>query len=184
MKSIDPKSFGKLNSLVGINESKLIIYGYVERTINISGIVVDVKWYVVPDRTMKCDILFGREFIRKSKLRFELFGRNINICPVEKMMSVVNPAIDAKVDDVNGNLDRYSDDVLEIMNIEYESDFSELKVNPDVSDVSKLNLINVYETNYIRSQKGNNAHSFPEDFKMKIRLKEDKIFHYNPRRLS
>ena len=154
--------------LKGINSSMLKIVGHIDRDIIIDGIQIRSRFYVVPNETMSCNILFGRELLSNPQLQFVIEGEELKA-------KGVNP------------IARLLPEVYGILNIEYGSDQSNipnLEIGPQVNVEIKKKLYQIFENKYFKKQDEKTLLDFPEELKMKIRLKEDKPFKFNPRRLS
>jgi len=66
----------KGNSYKGINESPLLVYGKIYDQIileNLNNSWFDITFLVVDDKTMRYDVIIGREFINNANLKFIFF---------------------------------------------------------------------------------------------------------------
>lgn len=150
------------NSLMftGINESALKIIGMVRMKITIGTIKKNnVIMYVVPDKTMLCQVVLGRDLMREFEFK------------------LLEPEAAIALNNV----------ISEIMNIEVSSSNAVNKVSDslaigfDVPDDSKIAFKNLFEKKYLMPER-------PQEpvvkMKLTLNLREHTPFHFGPRRLS
>lgn len=114
-----------VHSFRGINGSKLNILGTFKQAITVSGITVDVLFYLVPDDTMSASCILGRDFMSNKNVRIT-FDKKINVTEICKP---------DKSDNLEVRSEIFCDAVKDILNIDVFSETEhnvELNVNPDL----------------------------------------------------
>ena len=156
-------------SFSGINCSKLRIIGVIARQVKVKERWFWTKFYVVPNDTMSFRCLVGREFLNDSQLRF-IFQNNEIF--VEEESVDENPYVNSEVHS--------------LMSIEVEiNNDKEVVINPNVDQKWKDKLLSLYVEHYKQpfTEVIMNG-TTDESYSVKIHLKDDKPFSFNPRRLS
>ena len=152
--------------LKGVNSMKVKLVGFIVRKVKVEDILFTTKFYVTSDDTMKSNVLLGREFISDSNLRFVFEG--------DKMIVTRRLEID---ENVNGFVE---DEVMSIMNIEYEIPDNELKIDENTDEGTKAELVRIYNDNYVNGEQVVEK----SEYMMKIDLKDEDPFYLQARRLS
>ena len=155
------------NSFCGINQSPIRVLGTLLKTIEIEGIKVELRFLVVPNDTMSCAMLLGRDFTRNPLIKIEL-GDTIKVTQRNKHDST-----------------NEIDCVSEIMRIEYQTTpvnvKEELNINTDMGLMIVERVRNLYNSEYV--SKWESGGKEPE-IEMKISLKNDQPITFRPRRLA
>lgn len=139
------------DNFCGMNKSCVRVLGTFTKKVVIEGIEINIRFLVVPNETMSCEMLLGRDFSRSPLVRVEL-GETIkvlrNSIPADKIVN-------------------------QTMQIEYlESPVKvneELNVNPDIDTRIVEEVKNLYEGEYVAKRDLDAKEPEP---KMKILLKK------------
>lgn len=144
----------------GINNSRLEVLNIFDGDIDVKGVRIKIKFYVVPDPTMTFRMLLGRDFLTCPLIRVTL-GDTIEIEDVretneEQIFSIT--------------VSESSDNVRD-----------ELRVNPEIGQDTINKAREIYKSSYLRNfQAGEREFGFEMD----IVLKHDQPISARPRRLS
>lgn len=148
----------------GINGSQVDVLGIFQRDCMIENIDVSIKFYVVPDHTITCDALIGRDLISRPTVKVTFTGDKV----------------------IFENNDKSSDFICnEIMNIECAHEPTSVKdrLNIDCKakpEISK-EIEDMYRSNYLLNLASGKA---DKEWEMSIKLKSDQPISFSPRRLA
>lgn len=144
----------------GINESALEIVGVVRMNITAGMARSDnVMLYVVPDKTMQCQAILGRDLMK-------ILG--FKLTEPEGIVALDNAIHEIMSIEVNSS--RAEDEI-----------FDSLAIGVEASNCDKIMLKDIFRTKYLLAERPEEA-----KFKMKLslNLRQHTPFHFNPRRLS
>lgn len=142
----------------GINESALEIQGVIRAKICVeNAIAEDVTLRIVPERTMKCDALLGRDVLKKLGLTKIKQSRE---CEVK---SIANEIL--------------SIDVSEVVS----SEVDRLDINPDLPYAVKCRVIEKFQMKYLQAEKPKEPKIKAE---LKLNIKDKQPFHHAPSKLT
>lgn len=157
------------SGIVGINGSELVILGdvFVDITPLDSQFPINVKLNVVPDTTIKCDCLLGRNFLSHPNVIFNIDNGNFEI-------EFKRPDI------VPFN---------EILSLEIVSEQTELDIDIEMTlpHNVKTDVRNIFYKNYLSDNNCDhklNYNAVIPSSEIEIELKDSNVFYFNPRRLS
>jgi len=147
-------------SFAGINGSALEIKGVVRMNIN-TGTTKrnNVMLYIVPDKTMRCQVIMGRDLMKDFEFK------------------LMEPERIKALDDT----------ISEIMNIEINNSnvmdemMDSLNIGSQITEHDKVAFKNIIKEKYVLPER-------PQEpmikMKLKLKLREHTPFHFSPRRLS
>lgn len=145
----------------GINGSRLKIDGAFFGRLEVSGVQVEIQFYVVPDNTMAFDILLGRDFLNCSQLHVT-FCEGIKIAGAEETRTIDS-----------------------LMHIDYGDGSvrsrDELRINPAIGEDVSARICEAYESHYFKKMR---AEKNASDYEMIIALKHEQPISSQPHRLS
>lgn len=156
----------------GINGSPLEIIAIFYSKVDIEGIIVDIKFYVVPNHTMAFMALLGRDFSTQSSIKITLADRVIisknsdyleDICLANNSDTAISEIMNIEIDDAYNNCEREN-----------------LQINLNIGNQEVEKIKEMY-SDYARVR---DAKTCQTDFEMKISLKNDQVISLRPRRLS
>lgn len=154
-------------NFTGINGSKLNILGTFEAETNISeDLIINLKYYVVPDDTMSFPVILGRDFMSLNSIKITF---NQNCVSVTKADS-----------------EEVSSTVNEIMSICYENvtenHLENLNINEDLDNGNLAKFSDLFLNKYIKPKR---PFKPKVDYEFKLHVIQDHVpFFYRPRRLS
>lgn len=157
------------SGIVGINGSELVILGdvFVDITPLDSQFPINVKLNVVPDTTIKCDCLLGRNFLSHPNVIFNIDNGNFEI--EFKRLDIVP--------------------FNEILSLEIVSEQTELDIDIEMTlpHNVKTDVRNIFYKNYLSDNNCDhklNYNAVIPSSEIEIELKDSNVFYFNPRRLS
>ena len=154
------------NVFCGINGSRLKILNIFEKDIEIEGITLKIKFYVVPDETINFTALLGRDFFTHPGINITLSDRVL---------------ISKKDDSVN----LLKLQIEELMHIEYinepEDLRNDLQINPEIDFETAEKLRNLFKDIYLKCKE---SEANEPDFEMQISLTHNQPISFRPRSLS
>lgn len=157
VKNYNKNSIADYNKFCGINKSKLIVNGSVNVSLTLNDCIKIVTLLVVPDDTMSSCVVLGRDILKI----FKLILRN------EKAYETESEAINA------------------IMNIDIDYDHSDtcadMKLGTDLTEQARSDFKKLFIEEYIQPERPEKPHVNSE---LKLIVKDNNPFHYQPRRLS
>lgn len=159
-KFVPPGSISQLESehYEGLNGSVLKIKGGVIAKISLENAMTEnAMMRVVPDHTMRCDVLIGRDILKKLDL---MITKRSNEKDIE---SIANEILNIEVNDEDSN------------------DIDTLKINPNLSYAIRNKIKEKINTDYLQAEKPLEPKVKAE---LKLHIKEKQPFHYAPNRLS
>ncbi|XP_022160829.1 uncharacterized protein LOC111026944 [Myzus persicae] len=154
------------SGIVGINGSELIILGqmYVDVFQPNIGDPLNIKLKVVPNDTIKCDCLLGRDFLSHPRV---IFGVNNGSFEIEiKRSDIIS---------FNEILN------LEILNI--KNDSIDLRLDHTLPEHIRVNMNNIYRQFYLDNTNEQDNEPLVSE-PLQIVLKSQDVFSFQPRRLS
>lgn len=133
-----------IDQFCGINGSRLVVDGIFHGDVDIKGVRIKIKFYMVPDSVMAYHVLLGRDFLNCPSLRVTL-GETFEITNVEEECAVNH-----------------------IMHVQCSGDSdqaSELRINPAIGETTSSRIRAAYESCYLS---GFNAEKLAPDVEMII----------------
>ena len=147
----------------GLNGSRLQTDFIYKTNIDVEGIKADVRFLVVPDKTMSFPIILGRDFIS-------------------------NPSIKGNLNIFNSHNTSENSELLflqQLMSIKYVESPSnankELRINEKLDREISNQIMVSYENDYLKTYE---TSSIKDDFEVKIILKHEQPISFRPGRLS
>jgi len=157
-----------LSGLVGINGSELVVLDqmFVDILPPDDEHPINVNINIVPDSTIKCDLLLGRNFLSHPRVvliinsgSFEIDFKRSDIVPFD-----------------------------EILSIESSQDYKSIELNLNIEETLpshvKSEVENIVTSLYVNNSSPPSKLITCDPPELKIELKDSSIFHFNPRRLS
>ncbi|XP_029163739.1 uncharacterized protein LOC114940178 [Nylanderia fulva] len=145
----------------GINGSQLEIDDAFVGQLEVGGVQIEMKFYVVPRKTMAFDVLLGRDFLNCPRLHVTI-GDTLEIAGAEEKRAI--------------NL---------LMHIDCGSDSvdscKELKINPAIGGGVSARICGAYKAHYINKMR---VEENASNYEMIIALKHEQPISLRPRRLS
>ncbi|XP_078051678.1 uncharacterized protein LOC144477812 [Augochlora pura] len=155
-------------SYYGVNESPLIIDGIFDSEVEINGIAIPMKFFVVPNQTMSYTVLLGRDYI---------MSLTIKISPGCKF-DIENVASNDKIE----NSDYFEH---QIMQIDCVDENSNIDLRLDIDSTIVLNVsARVQQLYYEELISSRNDKTVPNNMEMVISVKTEQPISFRPRRLS
>lgn len=162
-----PLSSPIVSGLVGINGSELIVLDqmFIDIFSPDDDCPINVKVNIVPDSTIKCDLLLGRNFLSHPRVvltinsgSFEIDFKRSDIVPFDEILSI-DSGQDSKVSGINLNIE-------ESLPSNVKSEIEDIVTHSYLDNDSTLQS------------------KIIEPPELVIELKDSSVFHFNPRRLS
>jgi len=127
----------QVGQFYGLNGSRLRIDGVFFGILEVNGVQVKIKFHAVPSDTMAYSILLGRDFLKCPRICVTL-GETVRVSGVDEEQAI------------------------KLMNIEYNDDFIRLfdglNINPDIDENVSARIRGAYDSCYLTSSEGKNAH--------------------------
>lgn len=155
------------NNYKGINESPLLVYGRIYDQIileNLNDLWFNITFLVVDDKTMRYDVIIGREFINNAKiyLKFIFFQ-------------------DKYVFEVVADCKEIACDLLTINAIETKEPYDSIieNLDKDLNFQDRQDLLNIFiDVENLEVEKVN------DNYCIQVYLKDNSLSRYAPRRMS
>lgn len=159
---VDPVSTG----IVGINGSELVVLNQIYADINQPNIgdPINIKLNVVPDNTIRCDCLLGRNFLSHPRV---IFGNNNGKFEIELKHSDRIPF----------------DEILNLSALDMKSNDIDLNLDLSIPENIKNKLYEIYDNFYLNNEYQTELEPIVND-PLEIKLKNNDVFYFQPRRLS
>lgn len=142
----------------GINGSALKVQGTTAAKItfeNVSASKINLR--IVPDNTMRCDVLLGRDAIK-------MLGLRLTKRPLEETLEhVVNEILSIETDEPDS------------------SNVGEFKINPDLPYVMRSKFLESFQSDYVQAERPTEPKVRAE---LELHTKDKQPFHFAPSRLS
>ncbi|XP_015437583.1 PREDICTED: uncharacterized protein LOC107192764 [Dufourea novaeangliae] len=156
------------HSYQGLNYSPVKVLGVFERMVAVNDVSMEIKFFVVPDQTMPCAAILGRDYILSPLINITL-GRRFKI---EKASSVCP---ESEADNFVG----------QIMQIEYvkepESIAETLNIDPEIDFETSLRIKRIFHDEMCAPRDLNFSLN---DIELVITVKSDQPVCFRPRRLA
>ncbi|XP_076659961.1 uncharacterized protein LOC143363237 [Halictus rubicundus] len=156
-----------LCEFAGINGSRMEILGLFEREVEVEGIPIKLRFYVVPDNTMAFMAVLGRDFSSNSIIRLSFDNGFVVSRRENKSANDVDSAIEQIL-----NIDCISEPV---------ATPEKLRINPELDSVVVGQIKESFQSDYLQLKQSSTD---KVDFEMNIVLKHDQPICFRPRRLS
>jgi len=156
------------SGLVGINGSELIVLDqmFVDILPPNDDHPINVNINIVPDSTIKCDLLLGRNFLSHPRVvltinsgSFEIDFKRSDIVPFDEILSIESSQ-------------------------DYKSNELNLNIEETLPCHVKSEIENIVASFYLNNSSPPSELITCDPPELKIELKDSSIFHFNPRRLS
>lgn len=172
-KSIYKKFFGnrellkvkKETGYKGINESPVIIYGKIYDQIvleNVKDSWFDIVFLVVDDKTMRYDIIIGREFLNHSNLKLTYYNGHFAFKCVEQFEKLSPSILNISAIESKDKYDVVLENIEKDLNLHVQHDLLDTLKEIEEMPVKKIN----------------------DNYYVSVYLKDHSLYRYAPRRMS
>jgi len=152
--------------IVGVNGSELVVLNQIYADINQPNIgdPINIKLNFVPDNTIKCDCLLGRNFLFHPKV---MFGSNNGKFEIELKHSDRIPF----------------DEILNLCALDMQPSAIDINLDLSISENKKTALYDMFNNFYLSDESQAELEPIVSD-PLEIKLKNNDIFYFQPRCLS
>jgi len=156
------------SGLVGINGSELVVLDqmFVDILPPDDEHPISMNINIVPDSTIKCDLLQGRNFLSHPRVvltinsgSFEIDFKRSDIVPFDEIL-IIEVNQDCKSNEIN------------------------LNIEETLSSHVKSEIKNIVTSSYLNNSSLSSGLIMCDPPELRIELKDSSLFHFNPRRLS